>query len=209
LISDGGLVWEYGDSFSEVGTRGLEGVAVMPLSDGSSQVAVVWEGGHIRGSDVPRGIRQLDGLAADPQVFIHRIRAGAKWDPMMRDSGTTVTLHVSQPSKPTRATAFRVPDLVWHKASSGDLEFIAILNSFDSLRLQRFSASTGEALGEPLDLGTIASIPDSVRKLKPNWEGLGWFEDGRSLILIDDRGQTRNDKMSPFLAIVPLPSQWQ
>lgn len=210
LVSDGGLVWEYGEVLSEVGGMGLEGVAVTALADSSSEVAVVWEGGYLRGSTVPPPLRQaLDTIIADPVVFIHRIRAHAKWDALVRDSTATVTLHLPRLDHPTRATTFRVPDIVWHTPQHGQRQLIALLNSFDRAQLLRFDPATGVPIGEPLDLRSVTSIPDSVQRLKPNWEGLGWFDVGRSLVIVDDKGQHRGDTLSPYIAIVPLPPEWR
>src|SRR5436190_1723956 len=52
LIGESGLVLQYDDPLSELGERGLEGLAVRALSDGVSQVAVLWEGGWIEDGDV-------------------------------------------------------------------------------------------------------------------------------------------------------------
>lgn len=50
--------------------------------------------------------------------------------------------------------------------------------------LQRFSAD-GRPLGPSLDLEQAA--PELGR---PNWEGLGWLEDGKRLVLVRDQPWT-------------------
>lgn len=61
LVADGGIVQEYDDPLSELAERGLEGVAVRPLPDGTSRVAVVWEGGYPNPGDLLEQLRPNAG----------------------------------------------------------------------------------------------------------------------------------------------------
>src|SRR5438034_8562674 len=61
LIGDKGLVLQYDDPLSELGERGLEGLAVRPGLDGSSEIAVLWEGGWIEDGEVQAQVRRRLG----------------------------------------------------------------------------------------------------------------------------------------------------
>ncbi len=169
LTSHDGIVVEYDDLLAEVGSRGLEGVAVRARG-ATSIVAVVWEGGYMRADELPGPLHQpLGGSAFNAFVVVHRVDSGAV---ISVDDGSwddTVTLNLPVLDPPTRGSSYRVPDLVWYRLSQ-DPEtwgFIALLNSFDSLLLQRFDAESGRPVGDALDLGAVESIPASVRALEP------------------------------------------
>ena len=103
--------------------------------------------------------------------------------------------------------AFRAPDLVW---SADGMSFIVLLSSHDvSDRvfrfkwLQRFSES-GEPIGDPINLCDRGYLPSDVRSGPGgNFEGLGWFELGKSLVLINDHTQTAS---TVVIAVDPWPS---
>ncbi|MEX2231076.1 MAG: hypothetical protein WD824_02865 [Cyclobacteriaceae bacterium] len=59
LIGATGLIVQYDDQFSELGEKGLEGLAIRPLpaGNGGSKITVLWEGGWVEESEV------------QPQVF--------------------------------------------------------------------------------------------------------------------------------------------
>ncbi|MBZ0267263.1 hypothetical protein K8I85_03845, partial [bacterium] len=46
IVDENGIVARYDDRMRELGGRGTEGLAVRALPDGSSRVAVCWEGGY-------------------------------------------------------------------------------------------------------------------------------------------------------------------
>ncbi|MCP5119133.1 MAG: hypothetical protein GY953_50675, partial [bacterium] len=46
IVGEDGMVAEYDYPLAEVGRRGLEGLAVRSLPDGSSRIAALWEGGY-------------------------------------------------------------------------------------------------------------------------------------------------------------------
>jgi hypothetical protein len=212
LVSEEGIVAEYDDPLSEVGTRGLEGLAVRALPDGGSEVAVVWEGGFIRSGDLPYPLRPfMADTAVNPAVVVHTVPAGAiNLDVRERTGARVVMLRVPLiASRPSRDSSFRVPDLVWHRLEDGRRAFIALLNSHHVPLLQRFDAETGEPVGPPLDLSRVASIPDSIRRLELNWEGLDWFVPGESVILVDDVSASRDTTESPYLVVLPLPDAWR
>jgi hypothetical protein len=208
LVANGVVVARYPESEREVDGRGLEGLAVRALPDSTSVVAVVWEGGWVDTSSAERG-----GSPRLPRVLVHTVPPGAAPDsaPDMR----FVTLHVPLPEPATSRSVFRVPDLVWHPVGGDPAEvgFIALLNSWERTVLQRFSAE-GEPIGEPLDLKDVATLAGPACEAADhachnlNWEGLAWLEEGRRLILVDDKGSKRRAEASPYLAVVELPPDW-
>jgi hypothetical protein len=74
--------------------------------------------------------------------------------------------------------------------------------SYEYLWLQRFD-NHGLPVGDPLDLNE--RLPDAQDL---NWEGMDWFEEGKSLVLVDDKSGKRRDG-PPWVAVVELPSDWQ
>ena len=79
LIDAKGVVVEYPGMFSEFGGRGLEGVAVRPLGEGNSRVAIVWEGGY---PELPSLLQQLKVVAGQkamkPVVCVHDLKSGSR-----------------------------------------------------------------------------------------------------------------------------------
>jgi hypothetical protein len=214
LISEKGIVAQYPESFTEFGGVGLEGVASRPNPDESSSVAVVWEGGYPEPEKIPFQIKEAARkLAFNPLILLRKIGKNETVLRMRNNDLTIVELQVARPEgKEPEAQRFRAPDLVWYMIPSEDPEhqqwgFIVLLSSLNRaeppeykyLWLQRFDL-TGKPIGEPFDLKKI--LPDELKPL--NWEGLGWFEPGKSLVMTYDN---IGDE-SPEAYVVDLPKGW-
>ncbi|MBI1983303.1 MAG: hypothetical protein HYS61_03800 [Acidobacteria bacterium] len=208
------MIAEYQPPLAEFGNRGLEGLAVERRADGSSRVAVLWEGGYPEFHLVPPPLRErLGRVSLRPFILVHHLKAGESGIPVeMRDAERVVELEVPVPDgKEPEAQRFRAPDLVWHRWPSGGEDttgFIVLLSSQNSAGareyafhwLQRFTAD-GKPVGEPLDLDSL--VPQEFKGA--NWEGLAWFEEGKSLVVIHEKGP-----MPAVVAlIVPLPEAWR
>ena len=77
LVGHSGPIVEYPQPLSEIGNRGLEGLAARKITNDGTQVAVSWEGGYLVSHDLPSRLRQaLHGFAMSPVVVEHTIRAG-------------------------------------------------------------------------------------------------------------------------------------
>ncbi len=208
LFCADGIVAEYDAPLSEFGKRGLEGVAVRSLPDQSSQVAVLWEGGYPEYQHVPEQLRaQVGRKAMSPLIQIHYLRPGESG--VLVRGGGLLRLEVPIPSgREPAAQRFRAPDLVWHQHRNNRWGFIVLLSSQDSTDhptymyhwLQRFSAD-GKRIGEPLDLDRI--MPPELKGV--NWEGLGWFEEGQSLVLVYE--SQRQPKTVAY--VLSLPDAWR
>jgi hypothetical protein len=210
LVDPEGIVAEYDSLFSEVGKRGLEGLAVRPLPKQASRVAVLWEGGFPDQSSLPPRLRRSrTPQPLLPLVLVHdlpnRGRAGRL---RLKDAVSTIELDVPKlPGDGAAVQRFRAPDLVWTHIGK-DWGFIAILSSQDATNnptfahhwLQRFTL-TGQRLGPHLDLSAQVPVPHK----NANWEGVCWFERGRSLVLVHEA-----DSRAPAAAfILDLPPDWQ
>ena len=190
LVSNDGVLLEYPEPFSELGNRGLEGLAIRPhpLNAQASQIATLWEGGYPLKEDLNRQAQpELTQEALDPVLLLHSRASDGTTVPsgMIRLHLTVPNgwIDASNPSGPEpSAYRFRAPDLVWHKEG-----FILLLSSerlphgnvpppkerFGPKLLQRFDL-TGRPIGKPYDLATpLQTAGTTVNK---NWEGLGWFE---------------------------------
>jgi hypothetical protein len=218
LITEGGWVAEYDDPLGEVGERGLEGVAVRVCESERSHIAVVWEGGYMRTEELPAPLARRDGKvllgdrSARPVIFTHTLDADTLGVRTVADtSGRYIELQTALlPGDEPAAQRFRVPDLVWHELGGDRWGFIALLNSssaepvsFEYVWLQRFDPQ-GQPVGDPIDLN--AELPADLHGL--NWEGLGWYEEGKSLLLIDDISEKRPSG-PPYVVILPLPPDWR
>jgi len=222
LIGESGLVLQYDDPLSELGERGLEGLAVRPGLDGVSEVAVLWEGGWIEDAEVQAQVRRRFGEPLLPIVLTHEIKpsqAGVKL--VIEDDQELVNLKVPQPDQDKDGLRFRAPDLVWHqwRGESGESElgFIVLLNSqmardfpgkqkYGPRWLQRFDR-TGNPVGNHLDLDEEAKkLLGDDRLRDANWEGLGWYEAGKRLVLVHDAPNKIDD--IPVALVVDLPSSW-
>jgi len=208
LFSAKGVIADYDAHLSEFGKRGLEGVAVRPLPDRASEVAVLWEGGYPEYQHVPAQLRKkLGRRSMRPVIEIHRLNAGEQ-NVVVRGS-RLVPLDVPRPrGREPKAQRFRAPDLVWQRQPDGRWGFIVLLSSENSVQrphymyhwLLRFSAD-GKRIGQPIDLD--AMVPADLRGV--NWEGLDWFEDGERLVLVHESHP--NPKAVAY--VVQLPDEWK
>ena len=208
LFGPDGVVASYDAPLAEFGKRGLEGLAVRAMPDGSSRVAVLWEGGYPEYQDVPAQLqRKVGRLAMLPIVLIHTLNPGDNG--ILVRSPNFIELQPPRPrGRAPRGQRFRAPDLVWHREADGTWGFIALLSSFNSKGerkyqyhwLQRFSRA-GKAIGAPLDLDLIA--PPEWNGT--NWEGLAWFEENQSLVLVNES----HPKPAGVAFVVQLPDDWK
>jgi hypothetical protein len=213
LIGIDGVVVQYDARLRELANRGLEGVGVRGLADGDSRVAVVWEGG------LPSSNRlssEVEAGCVDPIVLFHDVRAGeSDLRVLLADADEEgggplqvryCRLAVGQIPQ-ADGLCLRAPDLVWNEGEAG-AELIVLLSSersslgdrYDAQWLQRFRVD-GTPIGEPFDLK--GQLPDGLDGAV-NWEGLGWFVHGGSVVLIHDTppGGT------PKACVVRIPSSW-
>ena len=208
LLCSDGVVATYGAPLSEFGKRGLEGVAVRAGRGRSSLVAVLWEGGYPEYVHLPPPLQRSAGRAAlKPLVVVHTVGSGRQG--LLVPTRDAVELNVPlPPGEEPRAQRFRAPDLVWYRGPNREWEFIVLLSSANSAGnreykhhwLQRFSTE-GDRLGEPLDLDETA--PREMRGT--NWEGLGWFEAGKSLVVVNES----SPRPSGVAYVVELPPGWR
>ena len=213
LISETGLVAQYPESFTEFGGIGLEGVAVRKNDDGSSNVAVVWEGGYPEAEKIPFQLKKtVRKIVLNPVLILHNIQQNEKNLTLKSKDIKILELQVSKfPGREPDAQRFRAPDLVWSRLPKEDgtseWGFIVLLSSqnglpvreYHYLWLQRFDQA-GKRFGEPFDLKS--KIPESLKSM--NWEGLGWYETGRRLVLTFDN----LTEQSPEAIVLDLPEDW-
>lgn len=215
LLAKRGFIVEYDNSAHQYTNRGTEGLAVRGLENYASQVAVLWEGGYPDYRDLSLLLRNRpEKLSANPVIWTHLIEkdeTGLRFD---RGSRTKTEIELKVPELPGRepeAQRFRAPDLVWHKLNKDEWGFIVLLSSGNAPRnrnvsfhyhwLLRFNMQ-GHPIGDPLDIEKQTSKPHLKRA---NWEGLGWFEQGRSLILVHDMPY----KGPPNAIVIKLPPEWK
>jgi hypothetical protein len=232
LLDSTGPVAVYGRDLAEVGGRGCEGLAVRPLPGGASRVAVLWEGGYPEAASLPRLFRdRAGGRAAAPTVVVHDIPAGASGLDVGPAEARRIELRVPLPAGvEPYAQRFRAPDLVWHRLDPDDdasWGFVVLLSSgwgrqpdagTDAecpkivngrpLRwcykwLQRFTTS-GEPVGDPFDLDGV--LPGALTHV--NWEGMGWFVPGESVVLVYDERVAERTVDPQEAIVVPLPAGW-
>jgi hypothetical protein len=235
ILDDQGIVAQYDDPFAELAEKGLEGLAVRPIGEDRSRVAVLWEGGYLDESELPGQLRErLAGRALNPVVFVHDLDPGAsRVKARVKNAETIVELLVPSPETGSTEAGgpllrFRAPDLVWHEwtAGSGTREwgFIVLLNSetppyappgsseeprkrYGPRWLQRFDL-TGNPVGGALDLdATVRAVLNNDDLKDANWEGVAWFEPGRQVILVHDEGKVKLP--DPAAVILPIPREWQ
>ncbi|UCD87379.1 MAG: hypothetical protein JSV01_06385 [Desulfobacterales bacterium] len=193
-VGEKGIVAEYDDPLSVFGNRGLEGLAVRRLGDGSSRIAVLWEGGYPEYKDVLKQLQRPVGrLPMRPVIWVHDLKPGQNPGAInAKRTYKVIELDVPKPAgQEPQAQRFRAPDLVWLRMGERDWGFIVLLSSENSPEtgktqyghtwLQRFTVD-GKPYGKPLDLKEM--LPPYLQEA--NWEGLGWFEEGRSLVIIHD-----------------------
>jgi hypothetical protein len=214
LVGEEGPIAEYDSLLGEFANRGLEGVAVRPLPGGVSRIAVVWEGGYPDYASVPWSVRDIVGRhAMRPLVVVHDLNSGVRGVELkVRDARLAVELEVPKPAgEEPEAQRFRAPDLVWTRSPGGSTDdwiFLVLIVSQDSVErpqylyhwLQRFDLK-GKLVGEPLDLAQF--LPKEVSHA--NWEGLSWFEPGKSLVLVHEG----NRRQPAHAFILRLPEEWQ
>ena len=237
IIDDQGIVAQYDDPFAEFAEKGLEGLAVRPIGENSSRVAVIWEGGTLDKPELPdQLVKELAGKALKPVVYVHDLAPGtSRVKARKENAAAIVKLRVPSPEADSGAAAgsprlrFRAPDLVWHEwtSNSGTREwgFIVLLNSetppykapdstddeekkrYGPRWLQRFDM-TGRPVGESLDLDTaVGEVLQNDDLKDANWEGVAWFEPGERLILVHDVGKEKLP--NPSAIILSIPKDWQ
>jgi hypothetical protein len=222
LLSKSGVVFQYDDPLSELGERGLEGLAVRKHSSGGSEVAVLWEGGYVEDAEVQRQVRgRLRDTPFLPVVFTHLIAANQSGMKIkVETDDELVELKVPSPDSASDGYRFRAPDLVWHKWRTDegvDVDgFIVLLNSqlrspqpnkpmFGPCWLQRFDRE-GNPIGSHLDVDVVAKELTQNDSLSgANWEGLGWYEEGRTLVLVHDKSKKIE---TPVALLVDLGRFW-
>ncbi len=201
LIGENGLVVDYDNPMSEFGNRGLEGLAVRNGKNGSSRVAVLWEGGYLERDDIPKTLESyIPNVAFKPYIWVHDLKVDTEGEviEINMNSKTIEKYNVRQVILKVPKTKigepkgqrFRAPGLVWHIVEKGRWGFIVLLSSENATEnkeykhklLQRFFFN-GLPKGKPFDLDTI--LPNDNFK-NANWEGLAWFEPGKSLVLVHD-----------------------
>jgi hypothetical protein len=214
LIGEDGLIAEYDSLLGEFANRGLEGVTCRALPNNVSRVAVLWEGGYPDYASVPLTLRDSVGRSVmRPLVVIHDLRPGAQGIELkVREAVLTIELEVPKPiGQEPEVQRFRAPDFVWSrlkKKTEEEWGFIVLITSQNSRDrpdyeyhwLQRFDLG-GRLVGEPLDLARF--LPAQIQRA--NWEGLSWFERGKSLVLVHEG--TRN--LPPHAFVLTLPADWQ
>lgn len=233
LFDEGGVVASYGHSLVEFGGRGLEGVAARPLGHDSTRVAVLWEGGYPAPEESPLPLREATrGTALQPFILVHDLAAGAHGAVVLESAESpAILLQVPVPvGDEPAAQRFRAPDFVWYTWQAGGVArwgFIVLLSSGPGADaapgspeecgileegaprrycykwLQRFD-DNGAPVGKPVDLDPF--LPEAVRTA--NWEGLSWYEAGKSLVLVYDEKLSRKRVDPQIAVVVPLPDGW-
>ncbi|TLU66146.1 hypothetical protein FE810_05345 [Thalassotalea litorea] len=212
LVSDKGTIISYPSRFGEYAQAGLEGLASRPTPGerGSYDIAVLWEGGYPIARFLPAEIAPPT-RALRPVVILHTLVNGVVPKPskevVLNTDSLSKWVDQKEPKgQEPHAFRFRAPDLVWHRDG-----FIVLLSSVrmpssdDSNRygpavLQRFDLS-GEPIGQPFELAPqLKSLKVPVNK---NWEGLAWYEPGKTLMLVND--DDRNDAHVP---LIDIPLGW-
>ena len=108
------------------------------------------------------------------------------------------------PIPPIATQSFRAADLVWGETDS----IIVLLSSTNSANntfkykwLQKFSTD-GQRVGISLNLCARGYLPTELRDGRDsNIEGMDWFEEGKSVVLI-------NDHKGPGTAVIISIESW-
>ncbi len=218
---------------TEFGNRGLEGMAVRALNPGS-EVAVLYEGGYVEEADYPIWFPQrLVRTPLAPFIVTFQVPSGGAAGLVekqreeaialdLKDLHRTFVDPVSGDREPF-AQRFRAPGLVWHKDG-----FIVMLSSenqplnatpgipcqkddrnskrYTFKLLQRF-ARDGSPMGDPINIDKDPSVIEAglAGPCRTNWEGLGWFQPGKRLMIVNDHfplGETT-------AVVIDLPRAWQ
>jgi hypothetical protein len=189
LLNRDGLVARYPYALSPMGGRGFEGLAVHT----NGRVAALWEGGYMSRAYLPtryEGAGKLVDGPIKPIICSHYVTGRS--DSLACADGQGVTV-LQVPNTPDSSQSFRAPDLVWDTDGESFIVLLSSLNAatnvFRYKWLQKFTAS-GQPIGEPLNLCDEGFLPNNVRSGKAgNYEGLGWFKPGESLILVNDHSE--------------------
>lgn len=217
LFGADGARYRYMQRAHPLGNRGLEGLGIRREATGEAgelRVAALFEGGYLKPGALPEEQREsLGGSALTPFVILHRLPAPGERLTQEQDPGARVIeLQVEAiAAQRLPGQRFRAPDLVWHRQPGGAWSWIVLLNSdappeqpssHAHLWLQRFGLG-GEPIGAPFDLGAWLLLQKKSLQDEGDWEGLGWWEEERCLVLVDDTGKAKS-----HLAFVPLPPEW-
>ena len=210
LVMESGIAADYPSNMAEVGGRGIEGLAI----SSADRIATLWEGGYFNPKDLPDKIPNVGRTSCgplNPIVCIHDLPDPDEDDdlsvckPNGKNNYNDEIIVLMVPNAPDPSQAFRATDLVW---SADNKSIIVLLSSTDSANgafrykwLQRFSMK-GEPEGSPLNLCDKGYLPNDLRSGRhTNFEGLGWYDKGKSLVLI-------NDHEEPATAVVLAVSPW-
>lgn len=195
------------DSLRERDGRGLEGLALHALGDGTTLAAIAWEGGEVEGDPEP------------PLLVVHRL-------PDALPHATGVLRITEEHVRPIpldgdvlgarfASEVVRVPELVWDVRpidDEGRLRLLVLFHSTarDELKwLQRITVSGDSAVcdGDPVALGDLFD-PEDAHAADWNWEGVAWFDvSKRQLVLVNDEGP-KGERDPPSVLVVTLPEGW-
>jgi len=214
LVGESGLIVAYDSLFGEFANRGLEGVAIRSLSSGASRIAVLWEGGYPDYDSVPLPVRGSAGRQAmRPLVVVHDLQPGVSGlELKLQNAVSSAELDVPKPpGEEPAAQRFRAPDLIWtryRKGASEEWAFLVLISSQNSTDhpfyqyhwLLRFDLQ-GQPAGDPIDID--GRVPQEIQGV--NWEGLSWFEKGKSVVLVHEG----NRKVAPHAFVLELPEDWR
>ncbi|WP_422104464.1 hypothetical protein [Winogradskyella sp.] len=214
LLLKNSVLKTYPETFTEFANRGIEGLAIKTIdqSKGNYEIAAIWEGGYPNKEDISIGLGCYDfNKSMSPYIIIDVIKSNK-----MTKSTRIIELKMDEINKDIDekskdyiepfANRLRAPDLVWYKDG-----FIVLLSSETGLPekadkkfkykfLQRFDIY-GNPIGEPLDLKN-----ELDKDINLNWEGLGWFVQDKSLILINDLKKKNDEKnIKTIVRIVKIP----
>jgi hypothetical protein len=207
------VIAEFSDQLAETGGRGLEGVAIRRISDSQAAIAVLWEGGLVEINRISRSLPEKGELATHvfkPLVCVDTVAlpitvTTVKREPCKKDG--LIELQVPVAAGDT-SQHFRAPDLVWLPDGNSFLVLLSSQNwvprgatpAYKYKWLQRFDLS-GKPIGTPLNLCSI--LPYPVRdSLSGNVEGMTWYEEGKSVALVNDY------KWPATIVIVAIPLPW-
>jgi hypothetical protein len=203
LLNSDGPVARYPFAFAQFGARGLEGLAV----HANGRIAALWEGGYTSRAYLPTRYDDADRLFDKPIKPIICVHDALDLPSAVvcEDDHDVTVLRV--PDTPDSSQSFRAPDLVW---SVDGESFIVLLSSTNSASdrfrykwLQKFTIS-GEAAEPPVNLCDSGYLPENVRSGRGgNVEGLGWFEPGKSLMLVNDYSEAAT---VVIISVDPWPS---
>lgn len=208
LIGEDASLYLYRDEDLR-GGRGLEGLAIRRPIDGAESVAVLFEGGYLKGVE-PTDAGPAFAL---PFVITHRLPSEGEFLDQSEDiTARKVVLQLDKLlGSIAKKQRFRAPDLVWFEAPDGSWSWIVLLSSdappdkkekHSYLWLQRFS-EYGVPFGEPFDVAAWLKGGDRKGKDHGDWEGLGWWKEGLTFVMVEDSGKRKSQ-----LAFVPIPPSW-